>query len=270
MNKDEYLEDSAVAGFIGYLRALILAGDSSFIQNHTLCKSSERSLSCLKFIDAYQQYWFAGLALDQENHLNQQLTDNISGALLFFVGAPLPIALETIASRQIIDHETVNWLLWRQRERTLASDLMNGVFAVTAIDEEQIMESDDFCDGSNLRSDFSLSRIYSLSDNHGSTTYDSRVAAALGFFIIEYLKSSRFQALPDSLSFIMHKDHNPSKDNINFTVYGAEKNSGRLHGLSSLHLNWIIGKLTADTAVTKRFNVLSASGAAELIEAAFL
>ena len=137
---------------------------------------------------------------------------------------------------------------------------------MAALDDDLIMDSDCFNESSELRCDFTLSKVYSLFNNQTSVTYDNRVAAALGFFIIEYLKISQLGKLPESLNFTVHKDRNA---NIAFDVFGIGNGSVKLHGLSTLRLTWIFSELATDPAIIKRLNARYLAEAIILIKAGF-
>ena len=78
--RDDYLATPEVAAFVSWFKALMVAGDGSFVQVYTPARGGPE-FSIKRFTDAYHQYHFAGMIFAQTSTVLDQLADRLKAAL---------------------------------------------------------------------------------------------------------------------------------------------------------------------------------------------
>jgi len=242
MERESWLADPDVAGFVRYLRDVVYGVPGSFVQQYRPRRPDERhrhfDISC--FGEAVASYWWAGMDLLE------------SAALVADAGTALR---ESVARR---DHggvlarcvEVVAWcgvhdaaakcLVRRYDAGALPLDIE---LAAANLLADNDTTSEAFRDNVLLRSDAAMTKVYSA-QNANSIVYDERVGAALGRLASEYLTLAGLERVPDALAFMVgaERRRNPSSGTRRF----SSRRTGAPHALWNQRTNWLVAELVAD------------------------
>jgi hypothetical protein len=164
--------------------------------------------------------------------------------------AVMEAAVEVVRWGGVAPHNE-RWL--RDNEGGLASRLRN-VKALIEQDDDAVLFKND------LRFNAGMTKVYSLLID-GFIIYDSRVAGALAWFIVQWMRTNEPRVIPPSLGFpcmsakeaanaTRHKLRNPQPGSLDFPWL---RNQAHLHVKWNLRASWIIGALlqtAADTSFT--------------------
>ncbi len=249
MRKEEYLEHPLVNGFIDYL---IEISNNNFEYPH---QYKERK-------KPYRKFEFKSLesALKQYSWANKDYFDTAE----ILAG----LSLSSIESKQSEDefsllYNSLKILEWGEVYRGgvgwLADSaesgnlLLNINMAVNALESEDDSGLKFFKSQSPLRMDSGTTKIFSLMSNR-SIIYDDRVAAALGLFIVRYLKRECVNEIPDVLDLMQgcskgDKRARNGARNTDYIFTTKTKNNvdkGFHHAKSNLYANWIIEEVVND------------------------
>lgn len=272
MNREQYLSDPQVAGFVGWLSAVIVS-ENAFTQSFYPRNGHGQFEVCLtSFRNAVDSYDFGGQDLTETQVELDEIAKGMQVAMREYTEAPdsadqhalLIACLKTLVWGGVTVKSTIDWLAAKADEGALHNSIRKGCCALLSDSSESL---DVFRDTRFLRSDSAATKIYAMADSR-SIIYDNRVGAALAKLVCEYLDQMDIEDLPDKLSFMVLRDdvrRNPSvKPHREFDF----KVTGYPHARWNQRANWIVNSLVGNDAVASVMGQFQRVSAVRAIEAA--
>ena len=256
MKRNDYLNDSHVKRFLEWMGPH-LHPESKLAHGYALPGSAQ--LHFANLADAYERYdWdFSFLRLDGSRCAgrtfaeNAAVLDELQGRLRGALDAQLDAAARDRAARDaavevmrwggVVPHN-VPWL--HANEHGLAASLARVRAALECDDDAADL-------GSDLRFNAGMTKVYSLLLDH-FVIYDSRVAAALAWFVARWAREQKLEAVPAMLTFPCmpakedartarrRKVRNPWTGKSGFPLLGSRPYA---HAKWNLRASWIIRAL---------------------------
>ena len=217
MNRDEYLMDGGVNGFVGFLTSVVNGTGYEFRHAYHTAKRPVQNLEFNSVHSAFQGYVWDGVGY----HANKEIIDHHKEYLIAALDSEGDDELGVlVASLRILEWGgvytgSVGWLADKASDGCLGECLRRARDILDGTDEEGLNE---FENNEILRSDSGMTKIHSLASKR-SIIYDDRVGAALTMFVKYYLSLHGVTILPDLLNFMRGpKDRNPSGNGIRFRI----------------------------------------------------
>ncbi|MGO4478237.1 hypothetical protein AB4Z32_18485 [Massilia sp. 2TAF26] len=250
MKKHEYLRDPEVAAFVEWMGAN-LGADST--RGHGYVLPREQRLWFRNLADAFALYaWrFNFLRLDGRRCSGMSFAE--SKAVLDVLQAQLRTALEAGDDALVRDAavEVVRWGGVAPHNEEWLRVNKNGLAALIGRVRVAIGQQDDaadFCPG--LRFNAGMTKVYSLLVDY-FVIYDSRVAAALAWFVAAWATETGRGVVPALLQFVCmdakeapnaarRKLRNPRTDTLQFPPL---RNDPYAHMRWNLRASWIVEQL---------------------------
>ncbi len=272
MNKEQYLSQTIIEEFINWILPKI-SEEGNFCHKYYNAKSKSE-WECNSIYNAFENYEWkfncsipdigkvkgksyleSKTALEKiEKGLKESIIENNSAKLFEFSLSILEWGGVTRSNKDKLELMGENII-----------DYYNN--SIRILNPQKVNLTDDFS-GVIMNSGFT--KIYSLLiDNF--VIYDSRVGAALGLLIREYLTEKNISEIPDLLSFAygnarptkggdsLKNRRNPSNENYKFPVL---RNSDRYHTLNNLKGNWLLKEIADKSKFSAEENSIRALEAA--------
>lgn len=253
--KDEFLKDKAVEGFIKHLANLINSGENSFLHNYKN-RNSDMNWSCNSLQDALQQYYWKHksytetkevlddlkIQLCDSYELNNEYEFKNTCIKILEWGGVLQYNTEWLDNKINSGNGLIE--AFTNAKNILTKDVVN----IDSKDWNKTRQQNT-C---NFRMNAGYTKIYSLLCEN-FIIYDSRVAAAIGKLVVEYLleykeKNKMFSRLDDLTFRIMTakegqncetpKNRDPSHQGL--IKFQRMNNSGSIHAEWNVKANWIL------------------------------
>lgn len=253
MNKESYLNSLEVSRFISWMLPRI-SGDVQFKHEYRNNRSKQ-VWSCDSIYNAYENYeWKFTCTLpsgtqEKGNNFKQ------SAILLGNLGLGLKTALLDKNPNDILlcSKSVLQWGGVLRKNYDKLSNMGDGLIqyfesAIEVLNPDSVNTSDNF-DGIYMNSGFT--KLYSLLIDD-FVIYDSRVGAALGFLVRNFLEDENIKDIPEELCFSYGNSRptksdtgainkrNPSSSIHKFPQLGANKNK---HIKSNIYANWLLSEI---------------------------
>ena len=250
MKKHDYLEEPEVAAFVEWMRGKLRA-DSA--RGHGYARPRKQPLWFRNLADAFALYaWrFNFLRLDGQRCSGMSFVE--SKAVLDGLQGRLRAALDAGDDALVRDAavEVVRWGGVAPHNEEWLRANKNGLAALIGRVRAAIGKQDDAADfGPHLRFNAGMTKVYSLLVDH-FVIYDSRVAAALAWFVAAWETETGRGAVPGLLQFacmdakeapqaVRRKLRNPRTDTMHFPPL---RNDPYVHMRWNLRASWIVEQL---------------------------
>ncbi len=261
MNKQEYLQDEHVKGFLTYFYKIV-SGEHGLNHGYSIDHAewkkwatgnnylSEGRIAYYKWGDLLPKYFWAGGGYKDNSDVLDKLSTSMKNALILSPEQPDKVLIESI---RILDwgqtyKGTVSWLIYQYDKGELI-DRLNKAIEILVGDEWGEAERLKFrSKGFVLRMDSGLTKIYSLASTR-SIIYDGRVAAAMALLVVYYLDSIGMEKpdeIPANLNFAVDKTQKNNKRAPQYIFHGVKsiqfrnKNKNAHHAESNIWANWIL------------------------------
>ena len=271
MDRSEYLNDENVAGFVQWLRQVIVV-EHGFTQSFVTNNGRGKVVDLNGFRSALRAYEYGGRDVGETQIVLNRLSETIERETQEENAIPdasqqhalLIACLETLVWGGVTVKATIEWLAKRAQQGTLHQNIYVGSRALVA---DCLSDIEPFGPNGYLRSDSAATKIYALA-NPKSIIYDNRVGAALAKLVCEYLDHNNIEGLPESLSFMVKTGglgrRNPSDMHRSFTP----KVAGYSHAFWNQRANWIINDLARYDDVVQAMGVFEGVDVIRAIESA--
>jgi hypothetical protein len=233
MNRTAYLENAHVAAFVMWFSQKI--ADATLVHTY-LDRRSGCRLTFNGLPDAWAKYCW-----NKKNYCGNSRDLGLIRSALKEAFDVLDAAHRDCRVREASltvfkwGHVTNGNSIWVSMYTTGLAERLNTVCAILRRDVD-----DESCFPADLRFNAGMTKVYSLLVP-GSVIYDSRVAAALGWFVIQWLRENPVRELPEQLAFGWlpskespnarnPKNRNPSQQSYTFNMINSSAN----------HLHWNI------------------------------
>lgn len=271
MNRIDYLRDVDVAGFIQWLRRVVVT-EHGFTQSFKTKNGRGSDVELIGFQSALRAYEFENRQIAETQILLNRLSETIQQEIQEENANPdasqqhdlLVACLETLVWGGVTVRATIRWLAENAQQGTLHEVIRRGSRALA---DECISEIEQFRHPSDLRSDSAATKIYALA-NENSIIYDNRVGAALAKLVCQYLDQSCIDDLPESLSFMVKRSNSGRRDPSDINRTFTRKNTGYAHAFWNQRANWIINELVSYDDVDQTMAIVDGLGSLRAIEAA--
>lgn len=270
MKKSDYLEACSVHGFVDWMQQHLKA-DSSCA--HGYARARLPALAFRNLADAFEQYdWaFSFDGLDGRRHSGRTFDEN--AAILSGLQQRLRLALQNVdaggGDEAVCDAavEVVRWGGVAPHNEAWLRANQTGLARTLHVVRTRLEQGDDAVQfPGTLRFNAGMTKVYSLLVDH-FIIYDSRVAAALAWFVAVWARENQLDSIPELLQFrcmpakeapgaVRRKLRNPSAPGLTFPPL---RNNAHVHVTWNLRASWILETLLAPTAVTPFGTGLQAS-----------
>lgn len=273
MNKDQYLEDENVAGFINWLRSVIVANQP--FQQAIIPRNGRANhlVNLTSFQDAVRSYDFSGQDISATQDELNELAEGIQLAMHDDGGqldsgqqqTLLIACLKALVWGGVTVEVTIGWLADRAQAGALDAAISTGTNALLS---ESFEGLEVFRSTALVRSDSAATKLYALADGR-SIIYDNRVGAAFAKLVCEYLNHMDIQEMPESLAFMVKRDKSGRRDPSLVPERVFEpKVPGYKHAVWNQRGNWIIGTLVEFEDVVQSMSIFDNVGPVRAIESA--
>lgn len=253
MNKSQYLNSKIVIGFVDWIIPRI-SGEIEFKHGY-ISNKTKQYWSCDSIYKAYENYiWPFTCRFPNGNRIKgntfkqseELLTDiefgmksaiinkNASGLLLY--------------SRSMLDWGGVLRSNYNKLEN-MGDDIIQFFELATSKLDPGIVDTNDYFDGIIMNSGFT--KLYSLMIDD-FVIYDSRVGAALGLLVRNYLEDNNIAMIPEELNFSYGNarptksdsgpinKRNPSSSRYKFSQLA---NNNKRHIKNNIYANWLLAEI---------------------------
>lgn len=251
MYEHEYLGDAAVAGFVAFVRCLIVQGQPGVSLRIGSGGNRQEVGTLLEVVEAYR---WRGEGFSAVNVKVASMRREMRAALARCE------SMEDRAERRLaelellfVSNKALSWgrvyegafpFLIHQAETGVLSQNLR--MAAALIDGS--CEAVDAFDGRPYRSDCAMTKIYAMM-NRRTVAYDDRLGAALGLLCRMYLERERRHSLPEQLVFMVGDRGDPRQDPSRNGFVFRDKQSGSEHARWNIRANWIIDCIAGDATV---------------------
>lgn len=260
MNKNDFLNDPEVASFITWMAAQL--AQTSTLGHHYLLPHRRR-VEFNNLADALAKYdWKAG-ALDKAAKLpaarsyeeNRIVLSGLRQKLRAAVAAQNEIDADIAARDASIG--VVRWGGVSNGNERWLNENTAGLATLLARTATILEQEDEAVVPSKLRFNAGMTKVYSLLLDH-FIIYDSRVAAALAWFVMKWSLDKTHVTIPEALAFAClspkegkapktRKVRNPGTGNRQFPTMS---NAPQLHARWNMRANWLLAAVLAEAADT--------------------
>ncbi len=254
MKKNEYLENENVLGFIKWIIPRI-SGDIKFSHQYTNQRSNTE-WSCDSIYNAFENYnWRFSCKIPKQGIITGSTFGESEEALKIIENGMRLSILNEDAEKLLIYSKAVlewggvlrsNYIKLEEMGKEIIPIFQN---AIHKLNPEAVNTDDDFSD---IIMNSGFTKLYSLIiDNF--IIYDSRVGAALGLLIKEYLTEMNIKEIPKVLNFAFGnaRPNNTDSGNLNRRNPGNEiyrfpvlANNPRRHTINNIYANWLVKELS--------------------------
>jgi hypothetical protein len=254
MNKQNYLENNTIIDFINWLTPRI-SGERKFY--HQYLNSRNNTIwKCNSIYNAYENYsWPFNCSLP-DNGKNNGSSYNDSEKVLMVIGERLKQSLKRQDREGLLAY-CLSILEWGGVIRSNKLRLQGMGKNIVPYFENTVIKLNP--KNANTRNDFSdvimnsgFTKIYSLLIDD-FIIYDSRVGAALGLLVKQYLTDRSINYIPDVLDFA-YGNARPTKSDAgkinrrnpsnNIYKFKALNNDDQKHIKNNICANWLLKKLS--------------------------
>lgn len=247
MNKNQYLANQDVASFIMWFQQYMTADVS---HNYFNAKQNlEYTFTSL--YGAFEKYdWPFNVAYPSDEQPIKGSTFEDSSAVLNKLKDELRTALKQSNEQQLIEWAccVMKWGGVTNHNNKWLNNINNDVLAQIAMVKAMIEANDDNeLTNEITRFNAGMTKVYSLLID-GFIIYDSRVAAALGWFIRKWCVETNRATIPQALAFpwmpakenkntLNPKNRNPSTGNLTFPSMGTNH---KKYATWNLRASWLL------------------------------
>jgi len=259
MNKVEYLDKPYINDFTKWLEQRL----RSFEHSYTFKKGSRRDWNCNSIFNAFKNY--------QWSHNGIEKTFDESQKQLFTIKNKLSIAIKSNNEKDAKE-ACLDMLIWGGLEGRNESYINNNSNIIDELNYIRKLYDPDIFNTNKksileIKISSGFSKIYSiLFDNF--IIYDSRVSAALCYFIRLFCEYKNIISIPDELTFAFGEarnqkaKRNPNKDNYKFSLLNQNN-----YLLNNIKASWLFSYILKNTK--SKFNDLPEKIQLRALEAAF-
>lgn len=305
LNKNDYFKSDVVESFIKFLAGYV-SNSKGF--EHKYCdRKSGKAWSCYSVFNAYKNYSYPLInefrvndetdfnSFDANSTVLKDLAEKLQCAFGKRQNSDNPACSKSENALLKASHRVFVWggvagaktrkdnntrsgnYLWLEEEFPDGKDLAD---AYKCAEKTFTADKPDLSNigKAGIRSNAGFTKIYSLLFDD-FIIYDSRVAAALGLFVVKFCKEKKLTGIPDELNFgwMPPKEGKNSKDAKVRDPRSGElvhhrANSERRHAHSNIRANWILVKVLSNDYSSERspFNEINNSqDKLRALEAAF-
>jgi hypothetical protein len=257
MDKESYLRDADVHAFVEWMGQHLKAGSPI---GHGYARPGLPPLWFDNLSAAFGLYeWpFSFKRIDGQRCSGRTFAEN--DAVLADLQRRLRGALAAKDSAALCDAavEVVRWGGVAPRNEDWLRDNEHGLVALLGRVKEALEKQDDEADlGPELRFNAGMTKVYSLLLDH-FIIYDSRVAAALAWFVAAWTRENGLGSVPPSLRFrcmtakedpkaARQKQRNPWRGKLGFPHLGSQP---YVHAKWNLRASWIVERLLESQRAT--------------------
>lgn len=288
LNKNDFLKNDTVKSFLTFLAGYVSDGSGNSFKHKYIDRKSHTEWECTSVFDAYKNYSYPLVTEFRTNPddfcsigANATVLNDLAEALQRAFGKRQNSDDPACGkSEKVLIEASQRVFVWggvagakERKANTRAGNYLwlketfpDGKGLADAYKCAEKTFTSDKPDLSNIgkagiRSNAGFTKIYSLLFDD-FIIYDSRVAAALGLFVVKFCKESNRTGIPDELNFgwMPPKEGKSSKDaKIRDPSSGElvhqRANNERRHAHSNIRANWILGKvLSIDNSPKSPFN----------------
>lgn len=252
MHEQEYLDDTAVAEFTAFVRALIVDGCPRVALRAGI-GASRRTVATLP--EALEVYSWRGEGFDVVNAKTEVIRREMRAAL------DLCAAAEDGAARRLAELEllfvatkALSWgRVYEGAFGFLIDQAETGVLSANLQRAAALMDGSvedvDAFDDNPYRSDCGMTKVYATMAER-SVVYDSRLGAALALLCRKHLEIQGRAVVPELLAFVAGDRHDPCRNPSGRGYVFPDTLSGREHARWNLRANWLVSRLAGDGTVT--------------------
>lgn len=252
MNKTTYLKNADVVNFVEWILPKIDTPGN--FKHEYINLRPRKEWSCNSIYNAYENYRWGFKCTLPNNEFREGDCYQQSEAVLNIISEGLKDSLRAGNAKDLLAYCT-SALKWGEVTRVNVQTLQNMNNIVTYFEETIIELSPETAninsnfDGIHMNSGFT--KIYSfLMDDF--VIYDSRVGAALGYLVRQFLEEKEILKIPDVLDFAygnarpakaekgLVNRRNPSYERY---VFKALNNNPKRHIKNNIYANWLLKKI---------------------------
>lgn len=268
MTKDNYLNNATVLHFTEWIAPKISQSDN-FIHHYIIARNNQQ-WNCNSIYNAYELYnWNFQCSLPGEGFVIGN-TYQENSAILKSISNGLQQSLQNQDQVGLLAYcnSVLKWGGVTRGNAERLRQMGDGIVpyfesAINSLNPETTNTEQDFGD---IHMNAGFSKIYSLMIDQ-FIIYDSRVGAALGLLVKQYLTDRNSDQIPDVLHFAyanarptqadagLINRRNPS--NNRYTFQALNNNPAR-HIRNNLHANWLLKEISQQTMFNQTDNPIRA------------
>ena len=254
MNKYEYLNNENVKGFINWVIPRI-SGEIEFFHQY-VNQRNKSSWDCRSIYNAFENYnWKFSCNIPHIGKVSGSTFEESENALRT-IEKGMRLSIQKENAPELLDYSTavLEWGGVKRSNYDKLKNMGNNILpffqnAIEKLNPETVNSNQDF---SEIIMNSGFTKLYSLIIDD-FIIYDSRVGAALGLLIKQYLIENHIDKIPEVLNFAFGNARSTKSDSgkINRRNPGNKQykfstltNDDKKHTLNNIYANWLIKELS--------------------------